>query len=144
MKSFLRFFTYGILGLFIHHHINAQTGITPFTSTSPNFHSGNFHKPQPIKIISFQGNRTNNKVLMQWVINQNETANEFEVEKSMDGKKFSMIALVFGTDKPETETYMFYEKSSSKKVSYRIKCIDKYNNVSYSDILTVNPTANNN
>lgn len=81
---------------------------------------------------------------MQWVINQNETANQFEVEKSIDGKRFSMVALVFGTDKPETETYMFYEKSSSKKVSYRIKCIDKNKSISYSDILVIDPLVNNN
>ena len=144
MKSFLRLLTYGILGLFINYHINAQTETASFTSTSPNFHFRDISKTAPIKILSFYGNRTNNKVLMQWIINQNESANQFEVEKSIDGKKFSMVALVFGTDKPEKETYMFYEKSSSKKVSYRIKCIDNNKNVSYSDILVIDPLANNN
>ena len=141
MKSFLRLLSFGILSLAINHYASAQTEVALFTSTSSSF---NISKSQPVKVISFQGTRSNNKISMQWVIAENETAGQFEIEKSADGKNFSMVALVFGTDKAETETYMFYEKSSSKKVSYRIKCIDKNQNITYSDILVIDSTGNNN
>jgi hypothetical protein len=120
----------------ISQRVSAQTEIALFTSSST---TNNIAKSQPIKVFSFQGNRTNNKVSMQWVVTDNETAEQFEVERSIDGKNFSTVALVFGTDKAQTETYMFYEKSMSKKVSYRIKCIDKNQTITYSDILVIDP-----
>ena len=141
MKSFLRFLSFGILSLAINHHASSQTEVALFTSASSSF---NISKSQPVKVLSFQGTRSNNKISMQWVIAENETAEQFEIEKSVDGKNFSIVALVFGTDKAETETYMFYEKSGSKKVSYRIKCIDKNQNITYSDILVIDSTGNNN
>ena len=136
MKSFLRLLTFGMLSFLIDQHVSAQTEMSLFTSSPATY---NISKSQPIKIVSFQGNRNNNKVSMQWVITENETAEQFEVEKSVDGKNYSTVALVFGTDRAQTETYMFYEKNSSKKVSYRIKCIDKNQNIIYSDILIIDP-----
>jgi len=134
MKSFLRLLFFGILSSIITSHVFAQTEIALFTSTPSSF---TISKSQPVKVISFQGNRTNNKVSIQWTIAENETADQFEVEKSIDGKSFSTAGLVFGTDKAQTETYMFYEKSSSKKVFYRIKCIDRNQSINYSDILVI-------
>ena len=139
MKFFLRLLAFGMLSLIFNHPASAQTEIPLFTSSPSSF---NISKAQPIKVISFQGAQTNNKVSMQWVIAQNETADQFEVEKSVDGKNFTIVALVFGTDKAETETYMFYEKSISKKVSYRIKCIDKNQTITYSGILVIDPKKN--
>lgn len=136
MKSFLRLLLCGTIVLIIYRRSSAQTEIAPFIS-SPSFNTLSI--PQPVKIVSFHANRAENKVLMQWVIAGNETADQFEVEKSRDGKSFSTVALVFGTDKEQTETYKFYEKSSSQKVSYRIKCIDKKQNITYSDILVIDP-----
>ena len=136
MKTFIRLLTFGILSFFINKQVSAQTEVALFTSSPITY---TISKSQPVKVLSFQGNRTNNKVSMQWVINDNETAEQFEVERSFDGKSYSMVALVFGTDRAQTETYMFYEKNSSKKVSYRIKCIDKNQAVTYSDILVIDP-----
>ena len=92
---------------------------------------------QPAKLISFQASLSGPKVLLQWVISQNETADQFEVEKSADGKNFVMTALVFGTDKNETDNYQFYEKATEKDMSYRIKLITKDRKVQYSDIVIV-------
>jgi len=50
-----------------------------------------------------------------------------------------MAGLVFGTDKPETDTYQFYEKTNNKKVSYRIKLINKDKKIAYSAVVRINP-----
>ncbi len=63
----------------------------------------------------------------------------FEIEKSIDGKNFSMAALVFGTDKTETDNYMFYEKATKKKMMYRVKVINKDQTVDYSSIIEIDP-----
>ena len=60
---------------------------------------------------------------------------------SLDGKNFSTAAIVFGTDKSETEEYQFFEKASKPKSVYRIKLINKQRQVAYSKIITVSPAS---
>ena len=115
----------------------AQTDIASFASPS-SFSSG-ASAPKPAKLLRFNGNISNNKVFLQWEMSENETADMFEVEKSTDGKYFTMAALIFGTDKPETGNYSFYEKANTKKFYYRIKAINKNRQTEYSDVIEINP-----
>ena len=79
--------------------------------------------------------------MLQWIVSENENAAQFEVEKSTDGKNFSMAALVFGTDKTATDNYQFYEKAGKKKVAYRIKIINKNQTIDYSSVIEIDPKA---
>ncbi len=116
----------------------AEEKIAPVATTS-------FDSPsviqQSAKLISFKGSLNKSKVLLQWVVKGNETADQFVVEKSSDGKKFVMAALVFGTDKAETDNYQFYEKVKNKKVSYRIKLISKNQETEYSAVIEIDPNS---
>jgi hypothetical protein len=96
--------------------------------------------PDPSRLVSFNGNLANNKVILNWVIAENQAADKFEIEKSTDGKTFSLAALVFGTDEAATANYQFYEKAGTKKTYYRLKIVDKNNSVSYSNVLTIEAT----
>ena len=97
----------------------------------------NFWSVLPVQLINFQGNvNKSNKVSLQWKVGGNETINQFEVERSYDGIDFKTIALVFTTEKNGIEDYMFYETINNfDKVMYRLKMIDKKNDVSYSKVL---------
>jgi len=135
-----KFFTFSIIGalglLFM--LLYAEEKIAPVATTS-------FDSPsviqQSAKLISFKGSLNKSKVLLQWVVKGNETADQFVVEKSSDGKKFVMAALVFGTDKAETDNYQFYEKVKNKKVSYRIKLISKNQETEYSAVIEIDPNS---
>jgi hypothetical protein len=96
---------------------------------------------QPAKIVDFKGTINKNKVLLQWMVKENENADQFVVEKSSDGKNFAMAALVFGTDKAETENYQFYEKANHKKNSYRIKLVTKKKETEYSAVIEIGPDS---
>jgi hypothetical protein len=76
-------------------------------------------------------------MLLQWIVSDNEDVAQFEIEKSNDGKNFTMAALVFGTDKTETDNYMFYEKATRKKMIYRVKIINKDQTVDYSTAILI-------
>ena len=91
----------------------------------------------PIHLISFQGNMNkNNKVTLNWTVADNEIANNFEVERSFNGRDFTTVGVVFASEKMGTENYMFYETTSgTDKVMYRLKMIDKNREVNYSKIL---------
>ena len=137
MIKYSLFFTLLALRLF-YQPSNAQETIAPFASPTYAYASTVGKSPS---VINFNGNITNNRVLLQWQVNENEAADQFEIEKSTDGKNFSLAALVFGTDKPETDNYWFYEKAKQKKFYYRVKMITKSKNSSYSSIIEIKPNS---
>ncbi|MBK8312356.1 MAG: hypothetical protein IPL04_17065 [Chitinophagaceae bacterium] len=114
------------------HPSNAQTEISPFGSL-PSFPQATTTFSTP-KFISIEGKISNEKVKLTWNISENETADKFEVEKSVDGKTFLIAALVFGTDKMNSDQYQFYEKVNSGKILYRIKLINKNKELEYSKL----------
>ena len=99
--------------------------------------SNPFAKTLPVHLISFQGNMNkSNKVTLNWTVADNEIANNFEVERSFNGRDFTTVGVVFASEKIGTEKYMFYETTSgTDKVMYRLKMIDKNHEVNYSKIL---------
>ena len=121
----------------VYHPSDAQNDFAPFASPSP-LPTATI-SIAPAKLISINGSISNHKVILNWVVGANETADKFEVEKSTDGKTFTLAAMVFGTDKTETDNYMFYEKAGKKKVLYRIKLINKNQQTEYSSIIEINP-----
>lgn len=113
--------------------------ISPVATTSPLPTLAVNKNDSHIKLFNFHGALNGNKIELQWMVNENQEVNQFEIEKSLDGKNFKIAALVFGTDKTNTDSYMFYEKAADKKTSYRIKIIDNNGTTSYSDIIEVSP-----
>jgi hypothetical protein len=139
MIKYIAFVTILALRLF-YQPSAAQTAIAPFTSPSPApIPKGNV--TTTAKLLDFKGIISNNKVILNWAVSENETADQFEVEKSTDGINFTMAALVFGTDKPATDNYEFYEKAGNQKLLYRIKLINKDKKTEYSRVVEVKPVV---
>lgn len=93
------------------------------------------------KLTSFKATIHNDKVILDWEVDANESTNLFEVEKSADGKKFNLTALVFGSEKTEKDNYQYFEKIGKEKLQFRIKLIGKDKKVTYSEIVSVNSTG---
>lgn len=113
-----------------------DNGLEPLTSNlatvTINLVAGS---PVPVRLISFSGNMNNNKVTLQWTVGENEITDQFEVERSFDGKEFNMAALVFSTEKAGAENYYYAENIASDKVFYRLKMADKSGVITYSKVL---------
>lgn len=133
LLAFVTLFVFGIAS----HPANSTVYAAPFTSQPPylTFTSNGL----PNNIVSFKGNLDKQKVLLNWVVAENESADQFEVEKSIDGKNFTMAALVFGTDKTDTDYYQFFEKAGRSKIYYRIKIIKKNRQTEYSPVIEIKP-----
>lgn len=82
-----------------------------------------------------------NKIVLEWTVGENETAELFEVEKSLDGKNFKTAAFVFGSDLPESGSYRFFEKARNIKQKYRIKIVNKNKTAEYSPVVEIAPAA---
>jgi hypothetical protein len=116
----------------------SQSQLSPFASPTT---TTTIETATPARLLNVKAAVNNNKVVIDWTVLENETADQFEIEKSTDGKNFTMAALVFGTDKPATDYYQFYEKATNQKISYRIKLINKDKKTEYSTVVEVNPKA---
>lgn len=88
-------------------------------------------------IVDLTGSIDNNgKAKLQWRTSQNELINQFEVEKSIDGKTFETIGMVFTSEKTGLETYQFkYDDSKALNNYYRIKAISKSGKSTYSKVI---------
>ena len=98
---------------------------------------GNYWTLLPVHLINFQGNLDkDNNATLQWKIGNNETVDQFEIERSTDGKEFKTVGIVISNETVGAETYRFFETtSSSDKVMYRLKMIGNGNDVTYSKII---------
>lgn len=125
MKQFFTLLVAGIFGLFTQVLI-AQDNPAALTA----------------RLTSFKVSINNNRAILDWEVEGNESTNLFEVEKSADGKTFSLTALVFSSEKTEKDNYQYFEKIGKEKLQFRIKLIGKDKKVTYSEIISVNSTGN--
>jgi hypothetical protein len=92
--------------------------------------------------VSFSGNLKDNAIKLSWTVDLNETADKFEVERSINNK-FSTIGTVNALPVSGTSSYSFVDPlSSNEKVSYRLRMTDKNQKTEYSKILAFNISAN--
>lgn len=102
----------------------------PFTS---NYFTTNGTKPVEFK--DFTCVRKEDRVELNWSIQNNESADRLIIQRSHNGKKFEMAGLVFGTDKSANDQYRFFETSKSRKAYYRIIVVNKDRSVIYSPVI---------
>jgi hypothetical protein len=100
----------------------------PFTSTTT--------IPATPSVMEIKAVIADQKIQLNWKADENQLISLFEIEKSADGKTFTMAALVFGTDKTAAEDYRFFEKNTGKKMTYRVKIVSKDNQIYYSAPVT--------
>jgi hypothetical protein len=110
---------------------------TPFTSQPIFATKPDVNNPFS-KIIHFTGEVRNGKFFLNWQVDQNEKYDQFIVEKSIDGKIFFTAALVFTSEKTETENYEYYEQAKSGKFCYRLIIVEKNKTTYYSDNIEIN------
>jgi hypothetical protein len=92
--------------------------------------------PLPIHLKSLLGNVNNGKANLTWNVADNETGSYFEIQKSVDGKKFENTAMLFTTAKVGDETYTYSDAATLKEGAfYRLRVVNKDNSVSYSKVI---------
>jgi hypothetical protein len=104
------------------------------------------NKPTPVfqpntdaGLKNFDGNIADNKTVLQWTISSNEAMDMFEVERSLDGKEFKTVGIVFTAENNGIAKYAFKEPVTNiSKAFYRIKLIEKSKKASYSAVLLLN------
>lgn len=90
----------------------------------------------PVKLFSFQGNMYDDRVLLRWDLTENKNAQRFEIERSFNGRDFTLVGIVLASSNIGRESYSFVNGiDNNPKVMYRVKTIDNGKNAEYSKIL---------
>lgn len=104
-------------------------GASAFTA-SANF-TGTFDlSPLPVKMVSFNALRKNNNALLTWTTAQELNASLFEIQRSVDNKKFVKVGVVNAVgNSNKLVNYSFIDKdvvanAGAQIVYYRLKAID--------------------
>ena len=90
--------------------------------------------PLPVKLLSCNLKANNNNNTISWMIANCNEALKFEVEKSIDNKKFEMIKSIAATS--NNQYHFVDEMLQNAVVFYRIKIISNNGNYFYSSILS--------
>lgn len=99
---------------------------------------GGIH-PLPISLLSFDAIKQTDKVLLQWLTENEINADKYEVQKSLDGNNFNSIGNVTANNSNQKNNYSFTDLQPIKGLNfYRLKMIDKNGAFSYSPIRKIN------
>ena len=80
---------------------------------------------KPATITDCDYSIKNNRIYFHWTVSENQAADKFELQGSVDGVSFNSMALVFGTDLTENNFYKLSLKTGSPSRMYRIRIIQK-------------------
>jgi len=95
----------------------------------------------PVRFTGFQAATTSKNTELKWLVADNESGKQFEIEKSIDGKTFYSTALILSTLKSGSEDYIFRDELPTTRTFYRIKLTDNNNRISYSNTLSLGNSA---
>ena len=93
----------------------------------------------PVKVIAFNGDRTE----LRWTVESNEDGKIFEIEKSLNGSRFTTVNAIIASGKAGVEHYSFNHVTKEPEAYYRLKIINKTEGITYSKTIRINGTTNN-
>lgn len=111
---------------------NAVTTFSPFTIAYKAF-------PVPLKLISFTGVRSSGVTLLQWVTENEASADYFDVQRSYNTvSAFTAIGSVNARNAGSRELYDLTDHNQFQGIAYyRLRIVDKDGQFSYSKIIAV-------
>jgi hypothetical protein len=94
----------------------------------------------PVKLVSFDGNATNNcSVLLKWKTSNEQNIHSYEIEYSNNGSNYFKAGSIAGTNNNAETNYQFqYGLSSGNTCYFRLKIIEANGDYSYSTVITIN------
>ena len=93
----------------------------------------------PVNLLSFNGNVSSDATILKWATSNASTSNGFDIERSLDGKKFEMIGNVKSSiNSTSTKNYSYSDVNPSNGTNYyRLKEWDFNGTFKYSNTISV-------
>lgn len=112
------------------------SGLTSFSE----FADGVGANPLLVSLLNFEGTSTASVNILSWTTASEENANEFELQKSIDGISFSSIGKIKAVGNSVTENHYSItdENPTSSTNYYRLKLIDLNKSYTFSNTILLN------
>jgi hypothetical protein len=91
----------------------------------------------PVRLISFEGNKDKDKNRLSWSVGENESGQQFQVERSMDAHNFAAISIVKASEKKGAENYTYSDDAGISNYYYRLKLVDRSGKTFYSNVVYI-------
>ncbi len=116
------------------------SGISQF---SPWVITGN-NTPLPVELISFTVSQISDLAVLKWVTASESNNDYFEIQKSMNGKDFSVLGNVEGSGNSSKRIdYTFTDKNLNSGLNYyRLKQVDYDGTTTLSNVILLNAVVN--
>lgn len=90
----------------------------------------------PLNLFSFSATAAGKKVALNWMVNNNEKIDRFEILRCDDGRNYRTIAQINASAKLGNENYTFIDEKPvfNKAMLYRVKWYNKDGATKFSDI----------
>ena len=117
---------------------DAGTFAQTFDILTKNPECGNI-APFPVELVSFKGTNTAEGIALSWATATEKNNDRFEIERSVDGKKFEKIDIVRGAGNSSSMiSYNYLDKNTRNNVNYyRLNQVDFDGTSSHSKIIKV-------
>ena len=123
--------------------VNATTTITEIILRTPTGSGGSYQWNHacainitlPVDLISFEAEREEDNIKLNWSTASEENNDYFEIQKSYDGEVFTPIGYVDGAGNSNAVLEYSYTDSETGKAYYRLKQLDYDGEFEYSDIV---------
>lgn len=94
--------------------------------------------PVPLTLISFTAERKQGITYLKWITDNEQQVSHFEVERSYDGVRYTVIGNVAARNSGITQNYGFEDPAAlSGYARYRIRCVDKDGQFKYTHVAMV-------
>jgi len=115
--------------------------LTPVTVANYCLIGESYMSPLAAKLTLFQGSESNGAARLNWEINQNESVNHFELERSLDGNTFTSAAVITGNNQTGLVKYSHIDMMPANRVYYRLKITEKDGTARYSRVILLQTKA---
>jgi Secretion system C-terminal sorting domain len=91
----------------------------------------------PVKLTSFDSKLVSSKVVLDWACSEQINFSHFIVERSINGKDFNQVTMIFGNENPSEYKYSYSEAVNANAaglIYYRLKMVDIDGSAKYSAI----------
>ncbi len=115
-----------------YHFSNSTTEDTIFLTTIP------FNLPLPVRLISFRGNKEENRILLQWSATNEEDALYYIVEKLQENNEWASKDTIKIIRNQSKASYGWTDVQLSEKNVYRLRIVEKDGAIHFSSLVTIN------
>lgn len=111
------------------------------TSTSQTFFSyvtlasSTAQNPLPLQTIDITAKKINRNAQIQWTVNADQDVQEYNLERSVDGRNFSFIHTTPSVHSAIKKAYNFSDAATAGRVYYRVKAVMQNGRSIYSSII---------